>query len=156
MTFKFAILCSSDFDSVAKKMAEGSIEKLKAENYNYEVYHLPSILALLPALNMIINTDQFDGYIVLLANQEKHSEVLTALLKLGSKAYCLGITMLNSDTEKSLLDMASNEKYDRATLSALHLISLHEKLNNVRKGIGFKPVSEHIVVADHDNGTKST
>ena len=79
-----------------------------------------------------------------------------AIQLLGLQGLCIGNGILTVENDAQAEVRANPEKMNKgggAAAAALHLIALRRKWGASKKGVGFKPPSESILVAGDSNGS---
>ncbi|PIB24399.1 hypothetical protein BFP76_04100 [Amylibacter kogurei] len=160
------VISAQYYSDVEQALVDGAREQLRQSGADFEIHQVPGVLELAPALRMAINTGKFDAYVVLggvvdgdIAQETIYAQCVQAITQISTQGFAIGMGVICSDSRKNLLKDANVKRGDAggdAAAAALHLISLFRKLNGEKKGIGFKPASEHILIAERDQGKKTT
>jgi 6,7-dimethyl-8-ribityllumazine synthase len=77
---------------------------------------------------------------------------------LGLQGLCIGngiLTVENTAQAEVRADAQGQNKGGGAAAAALHLIALARKWTSERKGVGFKPQGEEILMADVTDGSST-
>tara|TARA_R110002096_G_scaffold7102_10_gene31542 strand:+ start:10002 stop:10550 length:549 start_codon:yes stop_codon:yes gene_type:complete len=156
---KIAVITATYHDGVADRLTKGAAAVLKTAGVPFETFNVSGALDLATALKLLINSAQFEGYVVMgsIANnadgagaQNMHAETLRGIGTIGAIGYPVGSAILFADSKKQLAKMASMRRDDcggAAALAALKLVALARDLSGITKNIGFKPASEFIQMA---------
>lgn len=160
---KVLIVLSPYYTDIADGLLTGAKAVLDAAGAAYEVVHMPGALEIPPAIRIAHVQSNFDGYVALgcvIRGETTHYETVCndsshGLMLLGLQGACLGNGILTVETRDQALVRADPEGQNKgggAAEAALHLIALSRNYAQETKGIGFKPRSETILVADGGKG----
>ena len=105
----------------------------------------------------------YDGYVALgcvIRGETTHYETVCndssrAIQLMGLQGLLIGNGILTVENDEQAEVRANPEKMNKgggAAAAALHLIALSRKWGSSKKGVGFKPPSESILVAGDSNG----
>ncbi len=163
---RIAILTSEYFPDVSEALVDKARGVINAAHASFEIFQVAGVLDCAPALRLLINSGKFDGFVVLGAIQADndmqtviYAESLRALQSIASQGHCVGTAIIGAETEKQIKKTAAAKRDNygsAAATAALKLIQLSRAVSGHTKGIGFKPSSEHIIMAKRDDGQNNT
>ncbi|MCP5086847.1 MAG: 6,7-dimethyl-8-ribityllumazine synthase [Rhodobacteraceae bacterium] len=159
------IVISPYYKDIADNLLSGAKAAISATGSSYDVVKVPGALEVPTAIKLAEASGKYDGYVALgcvIRGETTHYETVCndssrGLTLLGLKGVCIGngiLTVENRHQAEVRANAAGQNKGGGAADAALHLIALARKFVNQTKGIGFKPASEHIIIADADDGPK--
>lgn len=164
---KVLIVVSPYYKDIADNLLTGAIAEIEAAGGSYEVVEMPGALEIPTAIGISDRASNFDGYVALgcvIRGETTHYETVCndssrALQLLGLQGLCIGngiLTVENAAQAAVRADPAQQNKGGGAAAAALHLIALRRKWGGQRRGIGFKPASDDILLAGDNGGTTTT
>lgn len=154
------IVLSPYYQEIANNLSAGAKTAITAANATFDLAEVPGALEIPSAIRIAASSGQFDGFVALgcvIRGETTHYETVCndsshALSRLGLDGYCLGngiLTVENRAQAEVRADCKGQNKGGGAADAALHLIALSRRFLNKPKGIGFKPASENILMADN-------
>ena len=160
---KLLIVVSPYYKDIADNLVSGAVAEIEAAGASYETVEMPGALEIPNAIGISDRASSFDGYVALgcvIRGETTHYETVCndssrALQLLGLQGLCIGngiLTVENRDQAAVRADPAQQNKGGGAAAAALHLIALRRKWGGQRRGIGFKPPSEDVLLAGDTNG----
>lgn len=161
------IVVAPYYKDIADNLVTGARAAIEAAGATSEIVEVPGALEIPTAIRLARAADKYDGYVALgcvIRGETTHYDTVCndssrGLTLLGLDGYCIGngiLTVENRRQAEVRADPAGQNKGGGAAEAALHLIALFRRFTNRTKGIGFKPGSEHIIVAGNDaDGEKS-
>ena len=165
-TPKVLIVVSPYYKDIADQLVAGAKAEIEGSGGTWEVIEVPGALEIPPAIRIASQMGQFDGYVALgciIRGETTHYDTVCndssrGLMLLGiDQGLAIGnaiLTVENREQAEVRAEAAGQNKGGGAAIAALHLIALADRYKGVKKGIGFKPASEHILMAgDPDNTT---
>ena len=157
---KVMIVVSPYYKDIADNMIAGAKAELEAAGATWDLIEMPGALEIPTAISITDRQSNFDGYVALgcvIRGETSHYDTVCndssrALQLLGLQGLCIGNGILTVENRKQAevrADPADQNKGGGAAAAALHLIALTRKWSNQSKGIGFKPSSENILMAQN-------
>ncbi len=124
---------------------------------------MPGALEVPTAIGISDRGSNFDGYVALgcvIRGETTHYETVCndssrAIQLLGLQGLCIGNGILTVENRKQAdvrADVDGQNKGGGAAAAALHLIALARKWAGQRSGVGFKPMTEDILLAGDAEG----
>ncbi|NOD83864.1 6,7-dimethyl-8-ribityllumazine synthase [Ruegeria sp. HKCCD6119] len=164
---KLLIVAAPFYRSIADNLIAGATAEIAAAGGTWEVVEVPGALEIPTAIAMADRQCNFDGYVALgcvIRGETTHYETVCndssrAIQLLGLQGLCIGNGILTVENDEQAEVRAGPEKMNKgggAAAAALHLIALSRKWGASKKGVGFKPPSESILVAGDSNGSTTT
>ncbi|WP_209833480.1 MULTISPECIES: 6,7-dimethyl-8-ribityllumazine synthase [unclassified Ruegeria] len=164
---KLLIVAAPFYRSIADNLIAGATAEIAAAGGTCEVVEVPGALEIPTAIAMADRQCNFDGYVALgcvIRGETTHYETVCndssrAIQLLGLQGLCIGNGILTVENDEQAEVRADPEKMNKgggAAAAALHLIALSRKWGASKKGVGFKPPSESILVAGDSNGSTTT
>ncbi|MGV6805122.1 MAG: 6,7-dimethyl-8-ribityllumazine synthase [Ruegeria sp.] len=161
---KILIVVAPFYRAVADDLVSGAKAEIAAAGGTCEVVEVPGALEIPTAIAMADRQCNFDGYVALgcvIRGETTHYETVCndssrAIQLLGLQGLCIGngiLTVENDDQAEVRANPKKMNKGGGAAAAALHLIALRRKWGASKKGVGFKPPSESILVAGDNNGS---
>lgn len=161
-----AIVVSPYYKDIADNLLSGAQNAITASGSTFEVIEVPGALEIPTAIRIAGRSGSFDGFVALgcvIRGETTHYETVCndssrALQLLGLEGYCIGngiLTVENRSQAEVRADANGQNKGGGAAEAALHLIALTHRFLNKPKGIGFKPASEHILMAGQSKDTNT-
>lgn len=161
---KLLIVAAPFYRSIADNLIAGATAEIEAAGGTCEVVEVPGALEIPTAIAMADRQCNFDGYVALgcvIRGETTHYETVCndssrAIQMLGLQGLCIGNGILTVENDAQAEVRANPEKMNKgggAAAAALHLIALRRKWGASKKGVGFKPPSESILVAGDSNGS---
>ncbi len=156
---KLLIVVAPYYKDIADQLLEGARTAIANVGGTSETIEVPGALEVPNAIRIAARSGDFDGFVALgcvIRGETSHYETVCndssrGLSLLGLDGLCLGngiLTVENRQQAEVRADAAGQNKGGGAAEAALHLIALTRKLGRKSKGIGFKPASENIIIAD--------
>lgn len=160
---KLLIVVAPYYRDIADHMIAGAKAEIEACGGTWELAEVPGALEVPTAIGIADRTCEFDGYVALgcvIRGETTHYETVCndssrALQMMGLSGLCIGNGILTVEDRPQAEVRADPEQMNKgggAAAAALHLIALARKWGGQRKGVGFKPRSEEILLADDGNG----
>lgn len=161
---KLLIVVSPYYKDIADQLVLGARTAIEAVGGTHETAEVPGALEIPTAIGLAMVADVFDGYVALgcvIRGETTHYETVCndssrALSLLGLEGVCVGngiLTVENREQAVVRAETAGQNKGGGAADAALHLIALSRKFESRTKGIGFKPASENILMAENGEGS---
>jgi 6,7-dimethyl-8-ribityllumazine synthase len=152
------------YKDIADNLISGAQAAIKASGATFEMVEVPGALEIPTAIRIAGRSNAFDGFVALgcvIRGETTHYETVCndssrALQLLGLEGNCIGngiLTVENRAQAEVRADKDGQNKGGGAAEAALHLIALTHRFLKKTKGIGFKPASEHILMAGHSKDT---
>ncbi|MEM6619694.1 MAG: 6,7-dimethyl-8-ribityllumazine synthase [Pseudomonadota bacterium] len=160
---RILIVVAPYYKDIADDLVTGAIAAIEAASATHDLVEVPGALEVPTAIRLALRADRYDGFVALgcvIRGETTHYDTVCndssrALSMLGLNGTCIGngiLTVENRDQAVVRADPAGQNKGGSAAEAALHLIALSRRFVSGPKGIGFKPASENIRMADA--GTK--
>lgn len=160
------IVISPYYKDIADNLLAGAKAAITASGATYDIAEVPGALEIPIAIRLASNRDKYQGYVALgciIRGETTHYDTVCndssrGLSELGLQGLCLGngiLTVENREQADVRADYTGQNKGGGAADAALHLIALSNRFNKPSKGIGFKPASENIIIADKTDGSKA-
>ncbi|MEM7439751.1 MAG: 6,7-dimethyl-8-ribityllumazine synthase [Pseudomonadota bacterium] len=158
------IVVSPYYRDIAENLVAGASAAIEAAGGTFEVAEVPGALEIPTAIRIGRGSGKFDGFVALgcvIRGETTHYDTVCndssrALSLMGiADGTAIGngiLTVENRAQAEVRADAKGQNKGGGAAEAALHLIALTNRFTPGPKGIGFKPASEHIKIADA--GTK--
>jgi len=161
------IVISPYYKDIADNLLAGARKAIKAAGATCDIAEVPGALEVPTAIRLAGNSSKYDGYVALgciIRGETTHYDTVCndssrGLTLLGLQGYCIGngiLTVENRPQAEVRAEAEGQNKGGGAAQAALHLIALSRKFLKPTGGIGFKPSSEHIIIAGDEEGTKIT
>lgn len=161
---KLLIVVAPYYKAIADALVTGAKAEIEAAGGTWDLIEVPGALEVPTAIGIAERCSNFDGYVALgcvIRGETTHYETVCndssrALQLLGLQGLCIGNGILTVETRAQAdvrADVAGQNKGGGAAAAALHLIALARKWTSERKGVGFKPLSEDILIATGTDGT---
>ena len=163
---KLAIVVSPYYKDIADNLITGAQAAITASGATFEMVEVPGALEIPTAIRIAGRSNQFDGFVALgcvIRGETTHYETVCndssrALQLLGLEGNCIGngiLTVENRSQAEIRAQSDGQNKGGGAADAALHLIALTHRFLKKTKGIGFKPASEHILMAGNSKDTNT-
>ncbi len=158
------IVISPYYKDIADNLLAGARAAIKKAGATCDVAEVPGALEIPTAIRLAGNSDKYDGYVALgciIRGETTHYDTVCndssrGLTLLGLSGYCIGNGILTVENRpQAEVRAAEQNKGGGAAEAALHLIALTRRFNKPTGGIGFKPISENIIIASGDKGTRN-
>lgn len=160
------IVISPYYKDIADNLLAGAKAAITASGATYDVAEVPGALEVPIAIRLACNNNKYQGYVALgciIRGETTHYDTVCndssrGLSELGLQGLCIGngiLTVENRAQADVRADHQGQNKGGGAAEAALHLITLSIRFNKPAKGIGFKPASENIIIADKTDGNKT-
>ncbi len=158
---KLLIVIAPYYKDIADQLVKGAQNAATAAGATFETVEVPGALEVPTAIRLATNNGDFDGFVALgcvIRGETTHYDTVCndssrALQLMGLSGICIGngiLTVENHQQAAVRAEAAGQNKGGGAADAAMHLIALSRKFNSKTKGIGFKPASEHILMAGND------
>jgi len=158
------IVIAPYYKDIADNLLTGAKAAIKAAGASYEVVQVPGALEVPTAIRLASGADKYDGFVALgcvIRGETTHYDTVCndssrGLTLLGLQGYCIGngiLTVENREQADVRADFQGYNKGGGAADAAMHLIALSRKFLARPTGIGFKPASEHIIIAGDTKGS---
>jgi len=158
---KLLIVVSPYYKDIADNMVAGAKAEIEAVGGTWDIVEVPGALEIPTAIGLADRQANFDGYVALgcvIRGETTHYETVCndssrAIQLLGLQGLCIGNGILTVEN-RGQADVRAGEqnKGGGAAAAALHLIALSRKWGGPRKGVGFLPDPEEILIAGGDDG----
>lgn len=153
------IVVAPYYRDIADNLVAGARAAIEAAGGTHELAEVPGALEVPTAIRIARGSGKFDGFVALgcvIRGETTHYETVCndssrAISLMGLDGMCIGngiLTVENRTQAEVRADPAGQNKGGGAAEAALHLIALTDRFAPAPKGIGFKPASEHIKIAD--------
>ena len=153
------IVIAPYYKDIADSLLTGAKRTISDSGATFDVVEVPGALEIPTAIRLSRAADKYDGYVALgcvIRGETTHYDTVCndssrGLTLLGLDGFCIGngiLTVENRDQALVRADAEGQNKGGGAAVAALHLIALARNFAKQTKGIGFKPASEHIIIAD--------
>lgn len=160
---RLLIVISPYYKDIADNLLAGAKAAVTASGATYDVAEVPGALEVPIAIRLACNNDKYQGFVALgciVRGETTHYDTVCndssrGLSELGLQGLCIGngiLTVENRTQAEVRADHMGQNKGGGAAEAALHLIALSNRFNKPAKGIGFKPASENIIIADKTDG----
>lgn len=160
------IVISPYYKDIADDLLAGAKAAIEAAGATYEVAEVPGALEVPIAIRLACNCGKYQGYVALgcvIRGKTTHYDTVCndssrGLSELGLDGLCIGngiLTVENHAQAEVRADHTGQNKGGGAAAAALHLIALNNHFNKRSKEIGFKPASEHIIIASDTDSNKT-
>ncbi|SMO48930.1 6,7-dimethyl-8-ribityllumazine synthase [Ruegeria faecimaris] len=161
---KLLIVVAPFYRAIADNLVAGAKAEIEGAGGTCDVVEVPGALEIPTAIAMADRQCNFDGYVALgcvIRGETTHYETVCndssrAIQLMGLQGLCIGNGILTVENDDQAEVRANPEKMNKgggAAVAALHLIALSRKWGSSKKGVGFKPPSESILVAGDSNGS---
>ncbi|WP_227269796.1 6,7-dimethyl-8-ribityllumazine synthase [Roseobacter weihaiensis] len=163
---KILIVVAPYYKDIADQLVAGAKAEIEAAGGSWELAEMPGALEVPTAIGLADRCSNFDGYVALgcvIRGETTHYETVCndssrALQLLGLQGLCIGNGILTVETRAQAevrAEVAGQNKGGGAAAAALHLIALARKWAAERKGIGFKPQGQELLMAGDTDGSKT-
>jgi len=163
---KILIVVAPYYRDIADNMIAGAIAEIEATGATHDLIEVPGALEVPTAIAISERTSNFDGFVAIgcvIRGETTHYDTVCndssrALQLMGLQGLCIGngiLTVENRPQAEVRADPADQNKGGGAAAAALHLVALSRKWGDQRKGVGFKPASDEILIAGSSKGTTS-
>ncbi len=163
---KILIVVSPYYRDIADNMVAGAIAEIAASGATHDIIEMPGALEIPTAIAIADRTSNFDGFVALgcvIRGETTHYDTVCndssrALQLMGLQGLCIGNGILTVENRKQAevrADPSDQNKGGGAAAAALHLVALSRKWGDQRKGVGFKPARDEILLAGNPEGTTS-
>lgn len=162
---KVLIVVAPYYRDIADGLIAGATAELEAAGASWDLVEVPGALEIPTAIGIADRKSNFDGYVALgcvIRGETTHYDTVCndssrAIQLLGLQGLCIGNGILTVENRDQAVARAEPEQMNKgggAAAAALHLIALTRKWGGQKKGVGFKPPSENILLAgDTEDGT---
>ncbi len=163
---KLLIVVAPYYKDIADNLIAGAKAEIEAAGGSWELVEVPGALEVPTAIGIADRKSNFDGYVALgcvIRGETTHYETVCndssrAIQLLGLQGLCIGngiLTVENRAQAEVRADPADQNKGGGAAAAALHLIALGRKWGGQKKGVGFRPPSETILLAGDNDGSST-
>lgn len=164
---RLLIVVSPYYKDIADNLVQGAQDVIKAAGGQSEVVQVPGALEIPPAIRIASQMGKYDGFVALgciIRGETTHYDTVCndssrGLMHLGvDQGLAIGNGILaveNRHQAEIRADHKGQNKGGGAAIAALCLIDLSTSFKAPKKGIGFKPASEHIVIAGDAKDNKT-
>lgn len=160
---KLLIVVAPYYKDIAGDLVAGARAEIAACGATCDLVEVPGALEVPTAIGIADRRSNFDGYVALgcvIRGETTHYDTVCndssrALQLLGLQGLCIGNGILTVETRDQAVvraDPGAMNKGGGAAAAALHLVALARKWGGQSKGIGFRPASDNILLADDSNG----
>ena len=160
---KLLIVVAPYYKDIADQLVAGAQAEIEAAGGSWDIVEVPGALEVPTAIAIADRASNFDGYVALgcvIRGETTHYETVCndssrALQLMGLSGLCIGNGILTVENRKQAevrADAKGQNKGGGAAAAALHLIALARKWTGQRKGVGFMPASEDILLAGKSDG----
>lgn len=161
-----AIVVAPYYKDIAENLVAGAQAAITASGATYKMIEVPGALEIPTAVRIAGRSNRFDGFVALgcvIRGETTHYETVCndssrALQMLGLEGNCIGngiLTVENRTQAEVRANKDGQNKGGGAAEAALHLIALTHRFLKNTKGIGFKPTSDHILMAGNSKDTNT-
>lgn len=161
---KILIVVAPYYRDIADNLIAGAKAEIEASGGTWELIEVPGALEVPTAIGIADRHSNFDGFVALgcvIRGETTHYDTVCndssrALQLLGLQGLCIGNGILTVETHAQAAtraDAQGQNKGGGAAAAALHLVALARNWASDRKGIGFKPQGQDILMADNTDGT---
>ncbi|MFC3616067.1 6,7-dimethyl-8-ribityllumazine synthase [Lutimaribacter marinistellae] len=161
---KLLIVVAPYYRDIADNLIAGAKAEIEAVGGTWDLVEVPGALEVPTAIGLADRKSNFDGYVALgcvIRGETTHYDTVCndssrAIQLLGLQGSCIGngiLTVENRPQAEVRADPAEMNKGGGAAAAALHLIALSRKWGASTKGVGFRPPSDSIQIAETDNGS---
>lgn len=159
------IVVAPYYKDIADALVSGAKAAIEASGATCDTVEVPGALEVPTAIRLARNAQKYDGFVALgcvIRGETTHYDTVCndssrALTLLGLDGCCIGngiLTVENRTQAEVRAEVAGANKGGGAAEAALHLIALSRRFVGTPKGIGFKPASDHIIIAG-EGGTSA-
>jgi 6,7-dimethyl-8-ribityllumazine synthase len=163
---KLLIVVAPYYKDIADNLVAGAKAEIEAAGGTWELVEMPGALEVPTAIGISDRRSNFDGYVALgciIRGETTHYDTVCndssrALQLLGLQGLCIGNGILTVENRKQAevrAEVSGQNKGGGAAAAALHLIALARKWSAQTKGVGFKPKSQEILIADTSDGSST-
>lgn len=158
---KVLIVVSPYYKDIADNMIAGAKAEIEAAGGTWDLVEVPGALEIPTAIGISDRQSNFDGYVALgcvIRGETTHYETVCndssrAIQLLGLQGLCIGNGILTVENRPQAEVRAGEQnKGGGAAAAALHLIALTRKWGSPRKGVGFLPDPEEMLIAGDNKG----
>ena len=160
-TTKLLIVVAPYYKDIADQMVAGARTAIEAAGAEWDMVEVPGALEVPTAIRLAAHGGDFDGFVALgcvIRGETTHYDTVCndssrALQLMGLDGVCIGngiLTVENRTQAEVRAESAGQNKGGGAAEAAMHLIAISRKYSRKTKGIGFKPASENILIAEAD------
>jgi len=160
---KVLLVVAPYYADIADHLVAGATAELEAAGATWDRVDVPGALEVPTAIAISDRGSNFDGYVALgcvIRGETTHYETVCndssrALQLMGLQGLCIGngiLTVENKTQADIRADPKAQNKGGGAAAAALHLIALSRRWSGPRKGVGFLPSSDDILLAGVPKG----
>ena len=161
---KILIVVAPYYKDIADDLVAGAKAEVETAGGTWDLVEVPGALEVPTAISIADRQSNFDGYVALgcvIRGETTHYDTVCndssrAIQMMGLQGLCIGngiLTVENRDQAVVRADTAQQNKGGGAAAAALHLIALARKWGDQTKGVGFKPPSDTILLAEENDGS---
>jgi 6,7-dimethyl-8-ribityllumazine synthase len=158
---KVLIVVAPYYKDIADQLVKGARAAIESVGGSHETVEVPGALEVPTAIRLAASAARFDGFVALgciIRGETTHYDTVCndssrALSLMGLEGLCIGngiLTVENRAQAEVRAEAAGQNKGGGAAMAALHLVALLRKFSHTPRGIGFKPASDNILIADKD------
>lgn len=163
---KLLIVVAPFYRDIADGLIAGATAEIETVGATHDIVEVPGALEIPTAIGIAERLGNFDGYVALgcvIRGETTHYETVCAdssrgITLLGLQGLCIGngiLTVENMEQAEARANPAKMNKGAGAAAAALHLVSLSRTWGGARKGVGFKPVTDEIQIAEAGKGKQT-
>lgn len=163
---KVLIVVAPYYKDIADALVAGAKAEIETAGGKWDLVEVPGALEVPTAIGIAERCSNFDAYVALgcvIRGETTHYETVCndssrALQLLGLQGLCIGNGILTVENRKQAevrAEVAGQNKGGGAAAAALHLLALARKWAGDRKGIGFRPFGENILMASDNDGSSN-
>ncbi|MCB1366186.1 MAG: 6,7-dimethyl-8-ribityllumazine synthase [Rhodobacteraceae bacterium] len=156
---KLLIAVAPYYKDIADQLLAGARAMIEAAGGSFEVAEVPGALEVPTAIQLAASSGDFDGFVALgcvIRGETTHYDTVCndssrALQLMGLQGLCIGNGILTVENRQQAVVRAEAKGQNKgggAAAAALHLIALQRRFSRATRGIGFKPPSASIIMAD--------
>ena len=145
---RLALVVAPFYRDIADMLVAGATAEAAAAGGSVEVIEVPGALEIPPAIRLVWNGGDFDGFVALgcvIRGETSHYDTVCndssrGLMLLGLQGACIGNGILTVETMAQALvraDPAEMNKGGGAAAAALHMIALSRRFTGRPSGVGF-------------------
>jgi len=153
------IVVAPYYKDIADALLTGARAAIQSVGGTHETVEVPGALEVPTAIRLAANSRNYDGFVALgciIRGETTHYDTVCndsarALMLMGLEGLCIGNAILTVETRDQAVvraETAGQNKGGGGALAALHLIALQRKFSHTPRGIGFKPASKNILMAE--------
>ena len=160
---KLLIVVAPYYKDIADDLVAGARAVAAEAGASVDLVEVPGALEVPSAIGMAFRMADYDGFVALgcvIRGETTHYDTVCndssrGLSMLGLQGICIGNGILTVETRDQAVvraDPGAQDKGGGAAAAALHLVALARKWAGRRRGIGFRPEGEEILIAGETEG----